>query len=411
MRFTKHLSVVGVAAAALALAACSGVGGATDGSGGSEPVSTSAATGTPIKVGFLNQGSGALAFPDFGTGGTVGIEQVNADGGIKGQPIDLVVCNVDGTPAASVKCANQFVDDGVVAVIQGIDLSSDTALEILAGAGIPFIGHTPFGAAQTNSPNAWFFGAAPGAFYGVPLKTLKDEFGVKTVAFLNPDSPVTRSVADASLDPAAEALGVTVTKNFYNPTSPNYTAAFASAVADDPDAVFMIAPEPDCTAFVQAARTLGYQGEIFAGSCGQFVTADPAAAEGVLSDSDLYVPDDTSSIPAEAGEQIASYRKAVEGQPAANVTNFTQMTYSTMQDFATVARSIDGEVTPESLTTALKAVSGVDSFMGQPLTCDGEQWPDSISICAPGLLVYSVEGGTLKPVSGEFVDIATLYEN
>jgi branched-chain amino acid transport system substrate-binding protein len=401
MRITKQLSVLGIIAAVAALTACSG---------GTGPDSAPTATETPIKIGFLNQGSGALAFPDFGTGGTVGIEQVNADGGINGHPVDLITCNTDGTPASSVTCANQFVAEEVVAVVQGIDLSSDTALEILAGAGIPFIGHTPFGAVQSNSPDAWFFGAAPGAFYSVPLRTLQDEYGVESVAFLNPDSPVGRAVADISLVPAAEALGIDLSLNFYA-TPANYTAALASAVADDPDAVFMIAPEPDCTAFIQAARTLGYEGEIFAGSCGQFVTADPTAAEGVLADSDLYATSNTSQIPATAAQQIETYLTAVEDQPAANVTNFTQMTFSTMQDLAAVARTIDGEVTAESLTAALQAVAGLESFMGQPLTCDGEQWPDNISICAPGLLVYVVEEGELRPLSDEFVSTADLYRN
>jgi branched-chain amino acid transport system substrate-binding protein len=404
MRIIKHLSIVGVIAAVAVLSACSG------GSSGSDSGPTSSATGTPIKVGFLNEGSGALAFPDFGAGGTVGIAQVNADGGINGHPVDLDVCSTDGTPAASIKCANQFVSDEVVAVVQGIDLSSDTALEILAGAGIPLVGHTPFGSAQSNSPDAWFFGAAPGAFYSVPLKTLKDEYGVKTVAFLNPDSPVDRAVADISLVPAAKTLGIDLKLNFYS-TPANYNAAFASAVTDNPDAVVMIAPEPDCTAFIQAARTLGYKGQIFAGSCGQFVTADPAAAEGVLADSDLYATGNTSGIPASAAKQVETYLKAVEGQPASNVDNYTQMTFSTMQDFAAVARTIDGEVTAESLKTALQAVAGVDSFMGQPLTCDGKQWPDNISICAPGLLVYVVKDGKLQPLSGKFVSTADLYQN
>lgn len=405
MRITRHLSVVGVIAAMVVLSACSG------GPSESDSASASTATGTPIKVGYLNQGAGALAFPDYGAGGTIGVEQVNADGGINGHPIDLVVCNVDGSPAASVKCANQFVSESVVAVVQGIDLSSDSALEILAGAGIPFIGHTQFGPIQSNSPDAWFFGAASDAFYGVPLKTLQEEFGAESVAFLNPDSPVTRAVADVALDPVAAKLGIDVKKSFYNATSANYEAAFASAVADDPDAVLIIAPEADCTGFVQAGRTLGYKGKIFAGSCSQFVTADPVAAEGVLSDADVYVPDDTSGLPKGVAEQIDTYLKAMEGQPASNMNGYSQMAFSTMQDLATVARTIDGEVTAESLKTALQGVVDVQSFMGQSLTCDGEQWPTSISACAAGVLVYVVKDGKRELLSDGFVNIAPLFES
>jgi branched-chain amino acid transport system substrate-binding protein len=402
MRSIKHLSIAGAIALIAVLSACSGGSGAPD----SNPTTS----GTPIKVGFLNQGSGAQALPDFGAGGTVGAQQINDDGGINGHPIDLSVCNTDGTPAASIKCANQFVTDGVVAVVQGLDLSSDSALEILSGAGIPLIGHTPFGTAQANSDDAWFFGAAPGVFYSAPLKALKDEYGIKSVAFLNVDAPVTRQVADLYLVPAAKALGLRLSLNFYSAPA-NYNSAFASAVADKPDAVLMIAAEPDCTAFIQSARTLGYKGKIFAGSCGQYVTADPAAAEGVLSDSDLYSTANTAGIPKTAAKQIEVYLKAMQGQPAANVDNFSQMSFSTMQDFATAARTIDGPVTSASLKKALKSVAGQEGYMGQTLTCDGKQWPDSISICAAGVLVYIVKDGKLTPLSGEFTSTADLYKN
>lgn len=406
----RNLSLPGAVVALVAAATLSGCSSSSDADSSGSGL-TSTAEGTPIKIGFLNQGAGAMALADFGAGGTVGAEQVNADGGINGHPIDLEVCNVDGTPAASVKCANQFVANDVVAVVQGIDLSSDSALEILAGAGIPFVGHTPFGAVQSDSPDAWFFGVAPGANYGVPLQTLKEEYDASSVAFINPDSPVTRAVADANLIPVAEKLDLELTTNFYNAASPNYSSVFASAVADDPDAVFMIAPEADCTGFVQAGRALGYDGKIFAGSCSQFVTADPGSAEGVLTSSDVYLTDDTSTLPDLVAEQIDTYSSAMSGQPASNINGFSQMTFSAMQDLAAVARTINGDVTSESLRTALQEVAGMDSFMGQPLTCDGKQWPNSISVCAPGLLVYEVKDGKRQLISDGFVNIAPLFES
>lgn len=405
MNNSKKLCLAGVLTVVVALSACSGT--SSDSESGPQPT----ATGKPIRIGFLNQSAGTLAFPDFAAGGVAAVEEINADGGINGRAIKLVTCNTDGTPAASVKCANQFVGDDVVAVVQGIDLSSDSALPILADAGIPLVGHAQFGVDQTNSPDAFFFGAAQGAYYGVPLATLAEDYDADRIAFLNVDTPATRAIADANLDPMAAELGIDLKKVFYPPTSPNYNAAFASAVTGEPDAVLIVAAEADCTGLVQAGRALGYKGTIFAGSCGQFITADPVSAEGVLTDTDVYLPDDISGLPEETAQQVATYQEAMEGEPAENVNSFSQMTFSGVMDLAATMRGIEGDLTTDSVKESLDSVSRFDSFMGQTVTCDGEQWPKAISVCAPGLLVYQVEDGKRKLVSAGFVDVASYYES
>jgi hypothetical protein len=41
--------------------------------------------------------------------------------------------------------------------------------------------------------------------------------------------------------------------------------------------------------------------------------------------------------------------------------------------------------------------------MGQPINCDGKQWPGQRTACAGGILVYRVERGVLRPFSHGFV--------
>ncbi|MEV6013408.1 ABC transporter substrate-binding protein [Streptomyces sp. NPDC051976] len=405
MNISKRLCAAAAAATLVALSGCSSVGNDSVSSAPSK------AKGEPIKVGFLNQGSGALAFPDFAAGGIAGAHHVNAEGGINGRPIDLVTCDTDGTPAASVKCANQFVSEHVVAVVQGIDLNSDNALQILIGADIPLIGHAQFGVVQTNSADAFFFGAASGAYYGLPLVTLAKKYGAKHIAFLNVDTPTTRTLADANLDPVTKKLGIDLKKVFYPAMSPNYNAVFASAVSSKPDAVLIVASEADCTGLVQAGRALGYRGTIFAGSCSQFIAADPSAAEGVLTDTDMYLPDDTKGLPPATARQVADYQEAMKGQSAKNVTPFSQMTFSGMMDLATALKAIKGEIKPESLKKSLRSIHGVQSYMGQTISCDGKQWPYATAVCAPGLLAYKVVSGKRQLVSGEFTDVASYYKN
>jgi branched-chain amino acid transport system substrate-binding protein len=380
---------------------------ALSGCAGSDEDPSSGLTGDPIKIGFLNQGAGANAYPDFGAGGVAAAKQINDDGGIGGRPVDLVTCDTDGTPASSVKCANQFVSDKVVAVQQGIDVSSDSALPILEEAGIPFVGHAQFGVAQVNSPGAFFFGAASGTYQAVPLVTLKEKFDVTSVAYVVVDVPASRAIAAATLQPAAKSLGIDAKAVYYPASSPNFSATFASAAASKPDAVLIVASEPDCTALVAAGRSLGYKGKIFAGSCSSFIKADPVSAEGVLTDTDMYLPDDTEKTPDLAKKQTQTYVDAMKGQPAKNVNAFSQMSFSSTMDLASVIEKIDGEVTPAALTKALSSISGETSFMGQQITCDGKQWPNATSVCAKGLLVYEVKDGKRRLLSDGFVDASS----
>ncbi|MEV6013410.1 ABC transporter substrate-binding protein [Streptomyces sp. NPDC051976] len=400
MKNGKNLCLTGILIVVAALPACS--------SPSSDPTSgiRSAATGSPIKLGFLNQGSGPLAFPDFAAGGVAAVKKINATGGINGHVIELVTCSTDGSLAASVRCADQFVGDHVAAVVEGIDLSSDSTLPMLTYAGIPLIGHAQFGIDQTNSPDTFFFGAALGAYYGVPLATLAQKYDARRIAFLNIDSTATRAIADANLDPVATELGIDLEKVFYPPRGPNYNAVFASALTSKPDAVLIVASEADCTGLVQAGRALGYKGTIFAGSCGQFITADPLSAEGILTDSDVFLPDDADSLPRKAAEQVAIYREAMKAEPARNVNAFSQMTFSGMMDLAAAMRGIKGDITADSVKKSLASIRQVTSFTGQTVTCDGKQWPNAVSVCAPGLLIYEVEHGKRKLVSDGFVELA-----
>jgi branched-chain amino acid transport system substrate-binding protein len=372
--------------------------------GSSPKAVTGAAHGSPITIGFDNQQLGAVAFPDFGAGAQAARQYINAHGGINGHPLEFDNCYTDGTTSASVTCANKFVQAKVPLVLEGIDLGSDAAVPVLTGAGIPLVGHTAFGPLQSNSPDAFFFGAATGAYDAVPLVVMARDLHVRSFTYVVGSGPADEAFVTADLTPVARALGLHFSVIYYNASAPDYPSIVAAASSSHPQALFFIGDEPGCTSFVSAVASTGYRGDVFAGSCSAFVTADASAAEGVFTSTDLYLPGDTQGIPAAKGAQVKLYEAAMERYAPAYVSDaFAQDTFSATMDVASVLRGIKGRISPTSVLSALRSIRDLSSFMGQPLDCNGKQWPGESSACASGLIEYRVEHGRRVAFTHGFV--------
>jgi len=396
------------------LAGCSSAKHPGAGPGSTESGSTQSTaaqpTGAPVVVGLLNQQLGAVAFPDFSAGATAAQAYINQDlRGINGRPLKFVQCFTDGTPEKSIDCANKFVDAHVVAVLQGLDYGSDATLPILSAAGIPLVGHTAFGANQLTSTDAFFFGAGLTAYGATPMWVMSHQLHVKSVVYLGQDNAVVRAFATFGVLPAAKKAGLSGNAVFYSATNPDYTLIAAQALAKHPDAVFFTSSEPDCTGLVAALVGGGFKGPIFAGSCTQFIKADPAAANGVYTANDLWAPSTGSTAPARAAAQLKTFvQQMTVHAPTYVSSGFAQFTFSSTMDLSSILGRISGAISPRTVIAQIKATKGLDSFMGQPLTCDGTAWPGQPSACAAGVIEFKVQHGSLTAFSPGYVDAKSL---
>ena len=75
------------------------------------PAHPTRARGTPIRIGTINQDTGAAgAFPELTTADRTAIDFINTElGGVDGHPIELVACNTQFSPDLSQACAQQMV--------------------------------------------------------------------------------------------------------------------------------------------------------------------------------------------------------------------------------------------------------------------------------------------------------------
>ena len=109
----------GFACVVLAATACSSTSStSTSSTSGSSPSSATTSgsaaaklSGAPVVIGSMYPVAASLAaFPDLQYMAQIAVDVVNAQGGIKGHPLQWVHCDDKGDPNVAATCANQLIN-------------------------------------------------------------------------------------------------------------------------------------------------------------------------------------------------------------------------------------------------------------------------------------------------------------
>ncbi|WP_158882737.1 ABC transporter substrate-binding protein [Amycolatopsis anabasis] len=374
------------------------------------PEPTSSEPNAPILLGFLNDEIGRLNFPELAAGSRAGVDYVNrALGGVKGRPLRVSYCASDGSPEKSIACANRFVEEGVVAVLEGLDTGAEAVLPILASAQLPLVGHIAASPGQETAENAYFFGAAP-AVYGVAALKYYAGQGLRSAAFVTPDVPAARRYADTVLKPAATKLGIAYEPIYYDVQAPNWPTAVAAAMAKNPQVSGLyVGTDATCVSVLTAFRSAGYPGRLLAASCSAFAKALGAGAHGVETYSDLWKVTDVPAAPPAKQRELGTYLDAMKaaGQEAI-AGGLAQWTFADTVNLSRVLATINGPIDGVSVSAALRSTKNLDGFLGPLLTCDHTVLKGQSS-CGHSLLVYRVRpDGGQQAQTRDFVDVTGL---
>ncbi|MFC9772022.1 MULTISPECIES: ABC transporter substrate-binding protein [unclassified Pseudarthrobacter] len=224
-------------AAVLALSACSGVTG-------NARVDTVEASGDGVlRVGLILDNAGDSSFLNTSqlAAAQLAVREINAAGGHKGRPVELLPVQAGGDTAAQ---AHALVSDKADVVIGPTDSSHATeAIDVLSRARTPLISpaNTAAGLSSVESGGYYFRTTAADVAQGPVLAMLAKDGGAKTIAILHQEGTYGKEVAAAVAD-AASGAGLQVLDN----------AGFAAGEAGDaarkagaakPDAVVVVARE------------------------------------------------------------------------------------------------------------------------------------------------------------------------
>ncbi len=399
---TPWRAAIVLSAVALVLSAC---GSDTDDGESADAADTPAGaelTGPPVRVGFLNPSGGAVPQPGADTGAEAAVEYVNGElGGIGGRPLEMVSCDTDTTPESATSCANTFVEKGVVAVMDGFNLSSSATLPILSAAKIPLVGMIPFDSVTGSKAADRVYFAAPQASFLVGALQAFKKTGKDSVVLALVDTPSSHQTIDGLLPVLSQALEIDASGVYFSPTNPNFTALAATIAKDDPDAGGLIASpnEAACTALVQGLRQLRYDGTIFTAACTDYIESAPAEAAGGALYSSTWLPAAMEHAPDDVKDDLAAAQEAIESVDGGTGGFYAYAEFAQFVTFAQALADVEGDLDGATVLSTLKGLKDFPSFLGPEITCGSKTSPN----CTTEMLLFEVaEDGSIEPVDGDF---------
>ncbi|QIM16250.1 ABC transporter substrate-binding protein [Leucobacter insecticola] len=345
--------IAGIAAmttvTAIALTGCAG----SDGGG----------EGAPIKIGSVNTLSGAATFPEASEAAQAVFDRVNADGGVNGHKIEYNTVDDKGDPAAATAAARELVgSDEVVALIGGASLiECDINKKYYEQEGVksmPGIGVDP---GCFNSPSIAPVNIGPYNDMTLTLLNGSENLGIDDICVMLEIAGSTLPAYTAGVERWTEITGKKPI--FVDDTVPyggsDYTPYIVKAKEAGCKAIAVNAMEPDAIGQVKAAQAQGWDDVTFL-----FLTS-------VYSENFAKALDWTSAgahIPAEfypftEDSEINADWSGLMKENNIALTSFSQGGYLAATYFVEVLKSIDGNITRESVAAALEGMDPIDNPM------------------------------------------------
>jgi neutral amino acid transport system substrate-binding protein len=329
------------AALVVALAGCAGAGG-------NARVESAEASGDgTLRIGLIQDSTGEQAFLNDSqlAAAQLAIKEINAAGGHKGRPVDLVVGDGDGTDAQARNLAAAKVD----AVIGPTDSShAAAAIDVLSARRVPLVSpaNSAAGLSRYKSGGYYFRTAAADVAQASVLVKLAKDGGAKSLAVVHQDSSYGKDVSAAVAGAAKNAGLEMVSTTAFKPGGAGNAAAAAKAAT--PDAVVLIARD-DAQGALAELNNAGLSGKSIILSDGAFAQYGSGLGSKALDGARAVVPGLLPSADFQA--------RLVSLKPALKDLSFAAETYDAVNLAVLAAAKADDDA-GRSIAANLIAVSG-----------------------------------------------------
>jgi hypothetical protein len=371
-----------------------------------------AATGSPIRIGFVNQSSYS---PESDAAAEIAVSILNTEAsGAAGRPIELVPCPVE-TEEQAAACGSSLASDPTVSlIIVGAFQIGNAAFYGAAGSAKPILVATGLTATDYLSTTSHTFtvggaGVVAGlaSFVSTGLTPAPAKVGV-----LYLDSPAGQASVDLFIRPILEAAGVPAT---FVPVAVDgdgeaAAAAIESAGAADADTMLLSVNVGNCIAAFDAFDQLGIEPRVVAvGPCNSTaVSAHLAAAgsDGALPDGWYFGSNGYSVFIPNRDAGVDTYnaimdRAAEEWATEVDRTGLAPLTVATIFTAAKLMNQLGADAeTPTALESAVVGFTGPMMFQAGPIACGQTT---IVGVPLPALCASQM--GIQQYVSGEWTSV------
>jgi branched-chain amino acid transport system substrate-binding protein len=386
-------STTAIALLALLVAVCgpgSAVASTAAGGGGGGPLGPkNAASGAPVKLGVITEGENPTTDDQVSVDtAEATVEYLNEHkAGLGGREIDLVLCEAKLDPALTTDCANQMVQEGVVAVVIGGLSNQPLAHQVLKDAAIP----TLWTAAQLpeileDTQNSFAMFNALAATVDLPIATAKANKLKKQIAFIVDVPAAKESYADdvvrkfkkAGID--LEVVPLALDQADFTGVPEIQDLAGKSDVA-----THFVAFDSFCIGAFNALQALGYKGpkssnaQCITDATREAVPADFLEGLSLVANA----PTGTNKLTKLYRAMIKKYNSDIDPSQVTGASMFT-----TMSALQAALANVKGELNPTTVTEALKTMkwTTMPGMGGLHFRCNGKAVPERPALCVRGAL-------------------------
>jgi branched-chain amino acid transport system substrate-binding protein len=398
------LAIVGVVVAVGTM----GILGCSDDSGGGSAESTPPpetgppVKGAPVEIGVVySEGVSGIDLPGIRRGAEAAVEYVNTElGGFDGHPGEVVACNDRSDPAADNACAQEFIDNDVVAIAGASVVWGDNGLGIVGAEGIPYVG-LPVSNAEFVAPTSYPFDGGPVSGFPALAKYFAEDVGIESAVVLAPDIGAAELAADALIADPLEERGVTDVKLVTEQVNAaDFSSAVVAATEDDPDVVFVLFADAECRRIFDTARQLGSEATLTGlFSCAPSAGNESDAEGGVFSSGTVFYD--------QSNEDAAAYQAAMQRYGDDDISGVSATAFSQVMTLRTVIEQIGvPNLSRAALLSTLDDADGIPVFMATKLDKDRAASLAGIPthVYNPDARIIAVQDGELVDVGGGWVD-------
>lgn len=215
-----------------------------------------------IKVGVNQPLTGPVAASGnyVANGARIAADEINARGGVLGQPIELVIEDNKSNPTEAVAAAEKLIVSDKVPVMMGAWSSTFTlaVMPKLVEYGVPMLVETSSSSKITTQGNPWVFRIAPtSAMEAKAFSSQVSAFGIGKAEFLVVNNDWGRGAADefgAMLKEQGIAVGAVETMD---PAAQDMSAQLSKIKGSDADTLFVTTGVEQLTLVLKQAKALG----------------------------------------------------------------------------------------------------------------------------------------------------------
>jgi branched-chain amino acid transport system substrate-binding protein len=403
-RARRSTRIAVAATLALAAAAC-GSSGKSTGTGTASSTTTATtvptavllgpsapATGTPVKVGLITDGStcGQCSGTRYETAvAEATVPWLNQHmNGLAGHPITLDVCDSNLDPGNASDCANQMIRDNVVAVVIGSNGEIETAWNILHAAHLPVINDAATNPSLLKDPSSTFILNDPNAqVINLPLALAKEK-GAKKVTSIVIDLPIATDIYKTS-GSIFQQNGVELKVVPVALGTADMTPQAQAIVVNNPDGVVsIIGHDAFCIPALNALHAVGFTGTVQ--TISQCVTDSmrKAVPGNVVKGVQVAA---LAPIGDNADRSMQQYQAVIDTYAKSKVDTSDVVGLGVFQSLGAISvatSDLTGAVTPASVTSAMKTMkNAVLPGSGNRLfRCNGKASQFGAAICSASVL-------------------------